>query len=326
MNYNKIAQYVFLALGLSSLGLYIPSFFMDPENLATPLLQIFLYSWGPAAAAWIVQKKIYKESLARYGWNRKRFSFNWIGKSILAPVGVALGTLVLVFVMGNMLGMPDFGQVVLGQSASATFLWPGSGESVIFHGGNEDSMIFFGMMQGFPELLNRIMLPPELWTLFTLIAVIGIISGASINLVFNVGEEMGWRGFMIAETKSMGYLGSTFVTGALYGLWQLPLFLYALPELDGDVFWMAWAHIGFALAISFPLAYFSMKTRSVYAPATFVGVLNNISILPMFFIIGGSTYLSGVKGLAGMLILMIFTYGIIRYDKKFVDGFSKFEF
>jgi len=320
MDYRKIFQYVLLAFGLSWLGLYIPSMFMDPEGIATLILQAFLYSWGPAAAAYLVQKHIYKGSIAKYGWNRKRFNFSWIGKTILAPIGVLLGTLLFVFAMGNVLSIPGFGNVVLG---SEPFF-------------SEDSFVLFSMfnhgiiaphsLDAIFGIFNGIMLPEEIWTLLIMVLVFGIIGGASVNLLFNVGEEMGWRGFMVAETKSLGFLGSNLVTGLLYGLWQLPLLFFFLPEWNSEMIWVTWTTVGFALCISFPLAYFSLKTRSVYAPATFVGVLNNISMIPMFFLIGGNLYLSSVKGFAGMAVLLVFTYFVIRNDKKFIDEYSDMEY
>ncbi|MDW3650425.1 MAG: CPBP family glutamic-type intramembrane protease [Bacteroidia bacterium] len=320
MNYTKIFQYLLLAFGLSFLGVLIPSFFMDPEGMETLMLQVFLYSWGPAAAAYIVQKYIYKGSFARYGYNRKRFNFSWIFKSILAPLGVVIGTLVIVFMMGNLMGLPGFGQVVLGNEANYS----------------EDSFVLFSMfnhgvlapqsVEAVFGLLNGIMLPEEVWTLLIIVLLVGIVAGASFNLFFNVGEEIGWRGFMVTETKSLGFLGSNLVTGVLYGLWQLPMLLFFIPEWDTEVMWLAWTTVGFAISISFPLAYFSLKTRSVYAPATFVGVLNNVSVIPMFFLIGGNMYLSSVKGLAGMIVLMAFTYFILRYDKKFIEDYQDLEY
>ena len=320
MNYRKIIQYVLLAFGLSWLGLYIPSLFMDQEGVGTLVLQALLYSWGPAAAAYFVQKSIYKGSLAKYGWNRKRFNFSWIGKSILAPIGVVLGTLAFVFAMGNVLSIPGFGQVILGTERIF------AEESFVLYSMFNHGVLAPHSIDAIFGVFNRIMLPEEIWTLLIILLVVGIVAGASVNLAFNSGEEMGWRGFMVAETKSLGFLGSNLVTGLLYGLWQLPLLFFFMPEWNSEMLWVAWSSVGFALCISFPLAYFSLKTRSIYAPATFVGVLNNISVIPMFFLIGGNLYFSGVKGLAGMIVLMVFTYFILRYDKKFVEEYSELEY
>ncbi|MEM6800225.1 MAG: hypothetical protein AAF696_02415 [Bacteroidota bacterium] len=320
MDYRKIVQFVLLAFGLSFLGVYIPSIFMDPEGISTLILQVFLYSWGPAAAAYIVQKYIYKGSFARYGYNRKRFNFSWVFKTLLAPFGVVVGTILLVFFLGNLFHLPGFGQVVLGEGVQS------SETSIAAYTLYNQGIFAPHAFDAVNAFLNKIMLPEEIWTLLIILAVVGLIAGASVNLIFNLGEEIGWRGFMVAETKSLGFLGSNLVTGVLYGLWQLPMLLFFIEEWNTEVMFLAWTTVGFALSISFPLAYFSLKTRSVYAPATFIGVLNNISVIPMFFLIGGNLYLSSVKGLAGMFVLMAFTYYIIRSDKKFIEDYQDLEY
>lgn len=320
MNYRKIVQYVVLAFALSFLGVFIPSLFMDPEGIGTLILQVFLYSWGPAAAAYIVQKYMYKGSFARYGYNRKRFNFSWVFKTILAPFGVVVGTLLLVFFLGNLFHIPGFGQVVLGEASQSSEI------SIAAYTLYNQGVLAPHALDAVNAFLNKIMLPEEIWTLLIILAVVGVIAGTSVNLIFNIGEEIGWRGFMVAETKSLGFLGSNLITGVLYGLWQLPMLLFFIEEWNSEIMLLVWTTVGFAVSISFPLAYFSLKTRSVYAPATFVGVLNNISVIPMFFLIGGNLYLSSVKGLAGMIILMAFTYYIIRSDKKFIENYQDLEY
>ena len=317
MNYTKIAIFILLTFGLSWIGLYIPGLFLEPESLGNVILQLLFYSWGPAAATLLTQKFVFKESMARYGWNRKRYSFSWILITMIAPILILLGTLGTVFLMGNVFHIPGFGQVILGQEVSNGLISNFTVLSAFQH-----NLLDTEFIQYLLNAWNHVQIPPEIWTIMGIVLVIGIIAGASFNLLFNVGEEVGWRGFMVAETRQLGFLGSNLIIGGLYGLWQIPLVLHFIPELSTEVFWVGLTTMGFAISVSFPMAYISLKTRSIYASATFIGVLNNISSLSLFFIVQGNIYLSSVKGFAGMMFLMFLTFLIIRFDEKFVRNYQ----
>ena len=321
MNYTKIAIFVLLTFGLSWIGLYLPGLFLEPDSLGNSILQLLLYSWGPAGATLLTQKFVFKESMARYGWNRKRYSFSWIFITIAVPILILLGTLGMVFLMGNVLHIPGFGQVILGKEVSNGLL---SNFTVLsaFHHNLLDPGAISHLLSGW----SHIQIPPEIWTIMAIVLVVGIIAGASFNLLFNVGEEVGWRGFMVAETRELGFLGSNLIIGGLYGLWQLPLILHFLPEIGSEIFLIILTTMGFAISVSFPMAYLSLKTRSVYASATFIGVLNNISSLSLFFVVQGNIYLSSVKGFAGMMFLLFLTFLILRFDEKFVRNYSDLKY
>ncbi|MEM7371676.1 MAG: CPBP family intramembrane glutamic endopeptidase [Bacteroidota bacterium] len=312
MNYSKILLFLGLTFGLSILSLFIPGMILENGSILEPILKLMLYCWAPAGAAILTQKYIYKGSMARYGWNRKRFSFSWIGLTLLLPVGVVFGTVLTVFIMGNVLRLPGFGEVIMGAG-----LMP-FGKASIFTG--IDGLVGDVMQV---MLIPEIQMPAEIVPLFVMILIGGIIGGTTINLLFNVGEEVGWRGFMLSETKSMGFMGSNLIVGSLWGMWYIPL-LFDLSSLNstailGDLL----ALVGYSVSLAYVLAYLSIKTRSVYASATFHGVLNNISLLSFFFIWGENPLFGSIKGLAGMFVFLFLTFLIIRFDKPFIEKYRE---
>ncbi|MEM7655328.1 MAG: CPBP family glutamic-type intramembrane protease, partial [Bacteroidota bacterium] len=228
------------------------------------------------------------------------------------PVGIIFGTVGIVFLLGNLLHLPGFGEVIFGQE-------------ILLHKG--EVLEVFRALGILPDRLNPEvgpMMPQEIWVLWFIVLVFGLIGGATVNLLFNIGEEVGWRGFMLVETKSLGFLGSNLIIGGIWGVWMLPLYLMSSGKsLMAMGMWEVMAIVGFAIAIAFPMAYFSIKTRSIYASATFHGVLNNITMLSAFFIWGENELLGSVKGLAGMFVLLLITFLIIRYDQRFVDKYDK---
>ena len=319
MNYSKILLFLGLSFGLSILSLFLPGMILEDGSFFEPLLKLLMYCWAPAAAAIITQKYIYKGSMARYGWNRKRFSFSWMALTLILPVGIVFGTVLTVFLLGNVLRLPGFGEVIMGMGDSA----------ILFANSFSTEMAAIGGILG--EVFNHsappfvIQMPQEVWMLFFLILIAGIIGGTTINLLFNVGEEVGWRGFMLAETKSLGFMGSNFIIGGLWGLWYIPL-LFDLSSVNSEMMGELGALMGYSVSLAYVMAYLSIKTRSIYASATFHGVLNNIAILSMFFIWGENPLFGSIKGLAGMFVFLFLTFLIIRFDKTFIEKYKEWAY
>ena len=83
------------------------------------------------------------------------------------------------------------------------------------------------------------------------------------------------------------------------------------------------AVIGFSVATSFVASWLAIRSRSIYASATFLGVLGNVAGFSFFFTYDVNPYIGSVTGFAGMLVLLIITFLIIRFDKGMTDGYDK---
>lgn len=103
----------------------------------------------------------------------------------------------------------------------------------------------------------RIPLPPTIG----LLATVGMIQGA----VFALGEELGWRGFLVPELALMStFTGTAAISGAAWGLYHYPLILFANytsgtpPGFALPVFtWMV-------VAGAFAYAWLRLKSGSVW--------------------------------------------------------------
>ena len=58
-----------------------------------------------------------------------------------------------------------------------------------------------------------------------LFAVIHVLIGLVIGTMFALGEEIGWRGYMLPRLAHLGPLIAMLVVGFLHGVWHLPLML-----------------------------------------------------------------------------------------------------
>ncbi|WP_319467957.1 type II CAAX prenyl endopeptidase Rce1 family protein [uncultured Pseudodesulfovibrio sp.] len=60
-------------------------------------------------------------------------------------------------------------------------------------------------------------------TVFQVMLPLSIFLGPFINFVFGLGEELGWRGFLLPRLMPLGKIPAYLVLGILWGLWHAPL-------------------------------------------------------------------------------------------------------
>ena len=56
-------------------------------------------------------------------------------------------------------------------------------------------------------------------------AIFKIMTGLAIGTLFALGEEIGWRGYMLPRLFSYGVVPAMLIVGFLHGVWHLPLML-----------------------------------------------------------------------------------------------------
>ncbi|MFD1685111.1 CPBP family intramembrane glutamic endopeptidase [Halobellus litoreus] len=98
-------------------------------------------------------------------------------------------------------------------------------------------------------------------------------AGVTVNAVFALGEELGWRGYLLWELAPLGFWRASGLIGVLWGLWHAPVILdgYNYPSFPlVGVAAMTAATVAFS-----PLyTYFVLRARSVLAAGLFHGVFN----------------------------------------------------
>jgi CAAX protease family protein len=131
-----------------------------------------------------------------------------------------------------------------------------------------------------------------------------MIAGVSINAFFGFGEELGWRGLLYHEWKSMGFWKSSILIGFVWGIWHAPLILqghnYPQHSVIG-VFLM----IAFCVLLSPIFSYIRIRSNSVIAVSILHGTLNGTAIIALMMLSGGGDLLVGPTGLAGFIVLVL---------------------
>lgn len=152
------------------------------------------------------------------------------------------------------------------------------------------------------------------WGFIGITLISGLLAGMTINAVFAFGEEIGWRGYLVELFKGQGFIRTSVVTGAIWGLWHAPLILnghnYPQHPVAG-VFMMVLMCILFTPI----LLYFRQKSGSVIVAAIMHGTFNGVVGLSNIFVLPFNDLLVGATGLAGMLVLLGSDAAIFLYDR-----------
>lgn len=257
-------------------------FYLFSVSFSTPLgiaLVALLYMPTPLAAALIVEK----------GWRKDRLRLpprqlrQWVSFLFLPAITITLFVifyLVLVYLGGNVLHLPGMGQLAttpeqLLQSATAML-----GEAAVAQAGAPPSPF--------------IVIAAALWG--------AVLAGWTINGLFALTEEYGWRGLMWDELRHLGVIKANIITGIVWGLWHAPLILqgYNYPghELLGVV-----AMVCFTIPMSFLLSALRERSKGSVLPAAALhGMFNALGGLLIMIILGGNTLIASPLGVVGVVI------------------------
>ncbi|HSY83682.1 MAG TPA: type II CAAX endopeptidase family protein [Gemmatimonadaceae bacterium] len=105
---------------------------------------------------------------------------------------------------------------------------------------------------------------------------LALVYGATLEVVFGTGEEIGWRGYMLTRLIDAGVPQPLLVSGIIWALWHFPLILsgtYAAgphPGISAGIFLVDVVGIGFVIGI------LRLRSGSVWPAALLHGEWNGI--------------------------------------------------
>ena len=135
---------------------------------------------------------------------------------------------------------------------------------------------------------------------------VGLTLGPLFNTIFALGEELGWRGFLLPRLLPLGQWRAIGLSGAIWGVWHAPAILpgHNYPNRPvASIFMM----IVFCVLIGAILSWLYLCTRSPWAPALAHGSLNAIAGLPLLFLTGVDISIGGtLASVIGWIPLALF--------------------
>ena len=299
---KKVRQFILVTFLISwSVALAAYLLHIRYGTIPSYIVLAVLFMPAPAYATLILQKLIYRDTLTRYGFTLKHLSWRWL---MITTFGFAwlivLGTFVVVGMLGNVFGVALFGRVDFSEAA-------------LLH---QVTIFLRGAFGPVPEHLP---IPPMV--IFLLDLVQGSIGGFTVSLPFTLGEELGWRGLLLRETQSWGFLRSNLFIGVVWGLWHAPIIAqghnYPGHPVAGIFMMML-----FTTALSFPMAYCRFKSRTVLGPSALHGIFNAIGPLTALFVVGANPLFGFVAGISGIAVTLLLTACICFFDKRFIQDYQ----
>lgn len=164
------------------------------------------------------------------------------------------------------------------------------------------------------RLIEQISAAPFLSLLTSTIQSIGM--AWSFGMLFALGEEIGWRGYMVDITEKFGFWKSVFIIGPIWGFWHFPLILNGYnfpsnPELGVLMMMLA------CTSLTPIMIFLRRKTKSIWGPAIFHGSFNNLSFLSLAPLNGQATSFSvGFLGFSGIIASFILFFILKKITKE----------
>ncbi|MGC0271820.1 CPBP family intramembrane glutamic endopeptidase [Pseudactinotalea sp. Z1739] len=118
---------------------------------------------------------------------------------------------------------------------------------------------------------------------------INIVVAAFLNLIPALGEEIGWRGWLLPKLMPLGPLGAIAVSGVIWGVWHAPLILlgYNYPLAPG---WLGVAMMtGMCILIGGVFGWLRLRSDSVWPAALAHGAFNAAAGSFVIFAMAGET-------------------------------------
>lgn len=134
-----------------------------------------------------------------------------------------------------------------------------------------------------------------------------ILIGPVINIIPTLGEELGWRGYLLPKLRLfLSDRGALLITGVIWGLWHLPIIVMGHnygTAYFGYPYLGILAMVVFCVSLGIIEGYTFLKMKSVIPAAMIHSLINAGAALPLYFIKGTYNPLLGpaVTGLIGGL-------------------------
>ena len=273
---RKLKVFLVVALGWAVLAgglLSITRVALD--SLTGAALIALLYMPSPMVAALIAERGLRRDRLAlpRRGGRPTLLYFLVPAGAVLAFVLLFLGA---VFVGGDLLGIDALGRLALAQDQIMAGAARLLGQAAVDAAG--------------PPPPAAVLLAAGLWG--------ALVAGWTINGLFAMGEEYGWRGLMWDELRAGGPVRANLLIGLAWGLWHAPLIVqgYNYPGLPAlGVLVM----VAFCVGVSFVLTAVREITGSLLPVAATHGMLNGIAPILLILAPRAHPILAGPLGLLG---------------------------
>ena len=176
------------------------------------------------------------------------------------------------------------------------------------------------------------------WLIMMSMVIQGVLIAVPINSVASLGEELGWRAYLLpklmerfAGAEPASHSGTTgarrmaLLVGLIHGVWHWPLFFLSTKLDPGSGFPFPLVYLVFTCSMSVLLSWATLRSDSVWPAAIGHGAVNATSALAGYMLKGTVNPLLGPAptGLIGGLGYLILALVLLFSRTKFTGRISE---
>lgn len=173
-----------------------------------------------------------------------------------------------------------------------------------------DFVEFSGFQEATDAQLEAAGSPPLPIPIGALVALqfVNVLLGGVINLIPALGEELGWRGWLLPKLLPLGVVPAILISGVIWGLWHAPLVLlgYNYPLAPG---WLGVLMMcGMCILIGAVFSWLRIRSGTVWAPALAHGTFNAAAGFSIVFVAAGEvidTTQATILGWSGWIVPLV---------------------
>ncbi len=162
-------------------------------------------------------------------------------------------------------------------------------------------------------------LPLPLWVVVVVQILFSVTLAPLFNTLFALGEELGWRGFLLPRLEPLGQWKAILLSGAIWGIWHAPAVLQGLNYPSAPVLGILMMVVG-CMLLGMIFSWLYLRTRSPWAPALAHGAFNAIAGVSILFLTPFDTTWGGTPlspaGWIGMALVVAWLAATRRLPVK----------
>ncbi|WP_424466908.1 lysostaphin resistance A-like protein [Pseudoclavibacter helvolus] len=143
--------------------------------------------------------------------------------------------------------------------------------------------------------------------------------GAFLNLIPALGEELGWRGWLLPKLLRLGTVPALLISGVIWGLWHAPLILLGYNYVDAPGWLGLTMMTGMCILVGAVFAWLRIRSESVWPAALAHGAFNAAAGSYLLFAAAGErvdTTQATILGWTGWIVPLILV-GVLFATKQF---------
>ena len=138
--------------------------------------------------------------------------------------------------------------------------------------------------------------------------VIFIVIWTFASIISALGEEIGWRGFLVPQlAKLTTFTKVAVISGIIWAVWHFPLIIFSNYDSATPLWYALPLFLMSVLGISFILAWLRLKSGSIW-PAVLLHASSNLYLLNIFDPLSGGSLTPYLVGETGIIVVAVILF------------------